>query len=130
MTFTPEPDEAIAWAARMFGAPATSKRERALRFIEEAVELAHCAGIDSFTLTVIFNRVYAKEPNPAEMDKEIGQCRMTLAMLAGIFKIDDDEAFAREWHRLQHIPAEQHRARHALKVQQGFAEGEPENEGD
>lgn len=118
----PRADEVLEWAQRTFGPVACSGRERALRFVEEAVEAGHAAGIDIQTLLRIVVRVYEKQSDPGDLAKEIGQARMTLAAFAWVWQVDDTLEYAREWHRVDCVSPEEHRARHKRKVEQGFAE--------
>lgn len=122
MSFTPDPDEIVEWAQKTFGPVACSQRERALRFIEEAIEVGHAAGLDSHTITLLLNRVYAKAPNTGDVGREIGQARMTLAALAWVLEVNDDIELAREWDRVRNVPRADHRARHRRKIEQGIAE--------
>ena len=49
------PREFLAWAVAMFGPIASLRSERALRFTEEAIELAHAEGVERDTLNKIAN---------------------------------------------------------------------------
>ena len=67
------------------------KRERALRFGEEAVELLQAAGLTKVDMVNLINHVYIKEPG--EMRKELANAQLTLLALGASFGIHvEDEA--------------------------------------
>lgn len=113
------PSRFLAWAIDTFVAVATNPRERAMRFVEEAVELAHACSIDEATMRAIVARVYARLPG--EVPKEMGQALATLELLAKIVDVDLDDEATREFYRVQSVPKEEWAKRHGAKVSLGIA---------
>ena len=113
------PKEFLAWAVGVFGSTATLRDERAMRFVEEAVELAQAEGVDEETMRRNVARVYARRPGSTA--KEIGQAQATLEMLAENIGLSAAGAADREFARAQAIPAEEWARRHAAKAEIGIA---------
>lgn len=108
----------LAWAIEMFGDAAGTQEERAMRFVEEAIELGHALGLSRGKLQIISDRVYSRDGG--DVPKELGQAQMTLEALAESLKLD---AFAEcdvEFNRVRSISKEDHRRRHAAKVAMGM----------
>ena len=109
----------LAWAELMFGRVALDRRERLLRFIEEAVELGQSLGLDRAALAAIADRVYSGPPGaPA---REFGQCLACFECLAHVVDIDADAEATAELRRVQAIPQAEWNRRHAAKVALGIA---------
>lgn len=109
----------LAWAVEMFGPVAKLRSERLLRFVEEAIELAHAEGMERNILVVMADRVYSRPIG--ETPKEIGQaqaCLETFAENIGLSSADEAE---REWQRVQGIPREEWTRRHSAKQALGIA---------
>lgn len=118
------PDRAahwLQWARETFGDVAFDPRERALRFVEEAVELAHAIGLDAETLALIMARVYSRPAGA--VPREIGQCLATFECLARVLEIDADRECTTELARVMAIPKDEWAIRHSAKVAAGFALG-------
>lgn len=113
------PAAALKWAAEMFGEIALEPRERAMRFVEEAVELVHAMGLDATTLQNISTRVYGR--NHGYIPREIGQAQMTLEALAEAIGQNAQREAADEFKRVQAIPKSEWSRRHLAKVDIGIA---------
>lgn len=113
------PKEFLEWAIEMFGPVAKVRGERLLRFIEEAIELAHADGMERETLDAIAGRVYSREPG--DINKEIGQAQACLETYAENIGESSDHLAQVEWERVQKIPREEWSRRHAAKVAIGIA---------
>jgi hypothetical protein len=109
----------LAWAVETFGPVAKLRSERLMRFVEEAIELAHADGMERRILTAIAQRVYARDPG--EINKEIGQAQATLETYAENIGVSSDDLAEREWQRVQSIPREEWERRHAAKQALGIA---------
>lgn len=109
----------LAWAVSMFGEIARDPKERALRFLEEAVELGQAAGISKLELGKILARVYSRPAG--NIAKEIAQSRACLDLLAHIVGVDPAAASAAELDRVRSIPKQEWTRRHQAKVEAGFA---------
>lgn len=108
----------LAWAESTFGPCARSREERAMRFLEEAIELAHVEGVSSVVAAKIVARVYNRPPGTLE--KEIGQCQATLETLALNAGVDPDEQAELEYQRAISLPTEYWRRRHDTKTAFGI----------
>lgn len=113
------PSRFLRWAHGTFGDIALDPRERTMRFLEEALELAQAMSINIETVDAIIWRVYKREPG--EPTKEIGQALATLELLAKVLKIDADAEATKEFYRVQSIPKEEWEHRHSAKVRLGIA---------
>lgn len=110
----------LAWAANTFTADvACDRRERAFRAIEEALELAQACGLSQEDVDRVTERVFDREPG--QIDLEIGQSAMSLAILSEVHGIDMPLAMIMEFNRVQTIPKEEFEKRHAEKVEAGIA---------
>lgn len=113
------PSRFLMWARDTFGDIALDPRERALRFVEEAIELAHASDIDHVTLQAIVKRVWSRPPG--DVSKELGQALATLELLAKATGIDADAEATKEFYRVQSIPKAEWDRRHSAKVKLGIA---------
>lgn len=113
------PSEFLAWAYRTFGPVALVRGERLMRFVEEAIELAHADGMERETLNAIANRVYSRPPG--DVPKEIGQAQATLETYAERIGESSDALAEIEWQRVQSIPQAEWDRRHAAKQAIGIA---------
>lgn len=114
------PKQALQWATSMFGEVALDPRERTMRFVEEAIELAQAMGLDPETVLAIRDRVYSREQGLIR--KEIGQCAMTLEVLAESIGMNANDEATREFARVQSIPREEWQRRHEAKQAIGIAQ--------
>lgn len=119
MTTFDRPSRALNWAVEMFGDVALEPRERTMRFIEEAIELAHALHLERETLDAITERVYGR--GHGKIYQEVGQTQMTLEGLAKVIGIDLEGEADREFFRIQAIPKSEWQRRHAAKQAIGIA---------
>lgn len=113
------PQRALQWAVSTFGSIAADPHERAMRFLEEAVELAHAEGVTAETASKIAARVYSRPAGHTA--QEVGQAAMTLECLAANLGISAEAECANEFLRVQSIPKAEWDRRHAAKVALGIA---------
>jgi hypothetical protein len=116
---TSRPKAFLAWAREMFGPVALLRSERLLRFIEEAIELAHAEGMERDVLNRVADRVYSRPPG--DTPKEIGQTQACLETFAENIGLSSAGEAQREWERVQHIPRVEWERRHAAKQSIGIA---------
>jgi len=109
----------LKWAEATFGAVATDPAERAMRFVEEAIEVAHAIGLEPERVRAIVDRVYSREQGT--LPREIGQAQITLETFAENIGVNADLEANKEFARIQAIPREEWARRHAAKVQLGIA---------
>lgn len=109
----------LAWAAEMFGPVAKLRSERLMRFVEEAIELAHADNMDRTTFDAIANRVYSRPKG--DVPKEIGQAQACLEMFAENIGLSSAEEAEREYQRVQSIPRDEWQRRHSAKQAIGIA---------
>lgn len=113
------PSRALMWAVETFGDVALDRHERALRFVEESIELAEAMCLTSSELQAIIVRVYNRPSG--NVPRELGQCQMTLEVLAKSIGVDLDQEATKEFQRVQDIPKDEWSRRHAAKVAIGIA---------
>ncbi len=118
------PKAFLDWAATVFGSIARSKEERTVRFLEEAIEVAHASGIQIGTVSGLAERVYARPSG--HLSRELGQAAVTLEMLAEVNCLSLEDEAATEFERVQSIPIDEWQARHAAKIKLGIAKASPE----
>lgn len=111
--------EILEWAFGTFGSIATYHDERLMRFLEEAVELVHAAGLPADAVSRITERVYSRPRGT--LTREIGQAGMTLEALAANSGVSVDTEIEREFERVKSIPKEEWNKRHSAKVAIGIA---------
>jgi hypothetical protein len=109
----------LQWAEETFGATAVDPQERALRFLEEALELSMCLGITPEQLQMIGARVYSRPKG--DRWQEFGQVQFTLDLLGEVFGIDPKQRADIEFGRVQAIPKGEWERRHKAKVALGIA---------
>lgn len=114
------PRDFLAWAVETFGPVAQSRSERLMRFVEEAIELAHAEGMAPETIFAIRKRVYGRPRG--DTLKEIGQVQATLETFAENIGASADELAQAEFDRVQNIPRAEWECRHAAKQAIGIAE--------
>lgn len=119
MTTIDRPSRALHWAVEMFGPVALDPEERAMRFLEEAIELAHSIGVLHVTTQALVQRVYSRDKG--DVRREVGQAQMTLETLAKAIGVDADAEAMGEFYRIQSIPKEEWERRHAAKQKIGVA---------
>lgn len=109
----------LSWASRTFGPIALDPRERAMRFLEEATELAQSLGVTELQAHLIAHRVYGRPPG--HPGKEFDQALSTLELLALVCNSDMEREAEAEMHRVLVVPQEEWDRRHAAKVAAGTA---------
>jgi len=89
-----------AWVLEVLGPESLSNpKERALRFVEEAIELAQACSLDAETLHKLVD--YVMQRPVGDPEKEIGGCFITLYAVAEAIDADADAAFTRELKRVR-----------------------------
>jgi len=73
-------------------------RERVLRFVEEAIELAQAVHLDAATLHRLVDYVYSRPVG--EVSQEVAGCLVTLYAAAHSLGVDSDEVFEDEFKRI------------------------------
>jgi hypothetical protein len=121
----------LAWAIDTFGAIANLRSERLMRFVEEAIELAHAAGMTRQELNILADRTYSGERSDASarqghVNKEIGQAQVTLEMYAESIGESSEQLAQAEWERVQTIPLEEWHRRQNAKAGLGIAAPVPD----
>ncbi len=111
--------DALKWCADTFGPVALDRRERALRFVEEAIELAQAEGVEIAAVGAVTGRVYSRPAG--DTSKEIGQAQMCLEVLAANYGVSADVEACREFDRVRKVPKEEWARRHSAKVALGIA---------
>ncbi len=111
--------ETLQWAVDTFGPCARDRRERAMRFLEEALELAQAEGLEVRDVDRLMWRVF--ERPPGETEQEIAGVHITLASLSERAGIQISEAVEAEWRRIESKPPEYFQHKHADKVAEGVA---------
>jgi hypothetical protein len=98
------------------------RKERASRIVEEAIELAQAEGVDSTIVTAITTRVYSR---PVGLPSQEGAgVRLTwLAWCSTTFN-DPVDICAAELERIEALPADHFRKKHADKVAVGASQVE------
>ena len=111
---------AHAWAVRCFGSEHVGDPQvRALRLVEEAVELAQAVGAPQSKILDVVSAVYAKPAG--EPFQEVGGVSMTLAIFCQSLGINPDRAFERELTRCLSKTPEHFRAREQTKIDGGLS---------
>lgn len=110
------------WCVRTFGMQnATSQRVRALRFLEEAIELGQALGLSEVIADALMTRVYAKEKG--DIKQEFGGVYVTLNVLAESMRLDLRQMGEAEFDRCKQVPEEKFRQRNKEKDDMGFGPG-------
>jgi hypothetical protein len=107
------------WALRCFGSDhVTNTPERALRCLEEAVELAQALGVPMDTAKLCVDTVY-KRP-VGDPDQEIGGVLHTVAILCEATDRNGAELHEREVRRVLNKPPKDYAARNQEKLDLGL----------
>lgn len=92
-------DTCLKWAQDVLGeASVNDKTERALRFLEEALELVQVAGVSAEQVATMTDYVFGRPQG--EIHQEVGGVGLTLALLCGAHDVDMDRAFKIELTRV------------------------------
>jgi hypothetical protein len=113
----------LLWAIETFGPVAKLRSERLMRFVEEAIELAHADNMERAVLDVIANRVYSRPAG--DVSKEIGQAQACLETYAENIGESATALAEREWQRVRTVPKTEWERRHAAKQAIGIALSQP-----
>lgn len=108
----------LDWARRSFGERAMNPKERALRVLEEALELAQAEGVELELVDKLARHVYGKPPgDPAQ---EIGGVAVTLLCYCERKGLSNEAEEVREFRRVLGLPIEYLQKRHAAKEAAGI----------
>lgn len=107
------------WCIATFGRAEQELRERAIRLVEEAIELAQAEGVGEGTLRNLLEVVYSKPAGNAA--QEAGGVGTTLLAYCQAKGISANRAEKEEWDRVREIDPEYFRERHAKKVVAGVS---------
>lgn len=122
----PRAREILDWAVLTFGPVANDPKERALRLIEETLELVQAVGLSIEDIQRIAKRTYSRPPG--QVPREVGQVYVTLALIAEVHGVSAQKEGVVEWNRIQSIPKPEWDSRHAAKVADGTAHASPLDE--
>jgi len=111
--------EVAAWVERVFGAESLATEERALRFVEEAVELAQASGLSAERVRAVAEHVYARPTG--EVAREVGGVGVTLIALCAVLGVSAEDEEAAEVARVFAVDPEHMRERNERKVAVGIA---------
>jgi NTP pyrophosphatase (non-canonical NTP hydrolase) len=90
------------WMDEVFGQSVTGDvRERTVRFLEEAVELAQAVGVAKADVARVSDYVYSRPVG--DPSQEVGGVLVTLAALCGETKINLEYAVATEFDRIDTV---------------------------
>lgn len=109
----------LAWAIETFGDIAADPRERALRLLEEALEVVQATGLPYSDVMAVAKRTYDRPCG--DLAKELGGLVMTTEALAQASGIQLYDEAAKEYQRITSIPKDHWAKRHAEKVAAGTA---------
>jgi nucleoside 2-deoxyribosyltransferase len=113
------PRAMLDWCHQTFGDVALDRVERAVRLLEEAMELAQTQGISPTLVQRLADRVFSR---PAGVTlQEVGQVQNLLECLAENLGLCAREAGRREFDRCRAVPQEEWDRRHAEKVERNIA---------
>lgn len=107
------------WVRRTFGTSTLSATERALRFIEEALELVQAQGIPAERVRAVLDHVYGKPPG--SINQEVGGVGVTLLGYCAACGISADAEEFEEMRRVFAIDPAHFRQRHDVKARAGIA---------
>jgi hypothetical protein len=113
------PKEFLAWAVEIFGPIALEREERLLRFMEEAIELGHAAGLRKAQMLRLIERAYMRPRGIVKA--EVGQAQACLETFAESIGLSSTNEAQAEFDRVRTIPKEEWVRRHAAKVKIGIA---------
>lgn len=109
----------LEWVKNTFGPATTGSHERALRLLEEAIELVQAEGITRSEVEAIIDHVFRKPPGKPE--QEAGAVGVTLLAYCEARGFSADAAERIEYERVSKIDPSHFRARHNLKADAGIA---------
>lgn len=110
---------ACAWAGACFGEEhCMDQRIRAMRFLEEAIELAQAMGLEQDMVGKLSDHIYARERG--EIYQEIGGVGVTLLVLAQSVGLSADACETGELRRVIAKGNEHFKKRNEEKIDLGF----------
>lgn len=113
-------EDCTAWVTDAFGSEcATNTKERALRVLEEAVELAQSLDVTKEEAERVLNRTFTREVG--ETAQEVAGLQFTLMVLALRLGLNPVVECIRELTRVRGIPLSHFRNKHANKLAAGTA---------
>lgn len=117
------------WMVTRFGLPvALNRKERTMRVLEEALELAQAEGVTWAAALLLLDHVFKKPAGEPEQEAA-GIMVTMLAWFAITPSLSMEEVTVQEIGRIRNLPADHFRARHNKKASAGVAmEGIPPKE--
>lgn len=110
---------AVRWATRCFGPDhVNSPEQRAVRFLEEAIELYQATGADREMALKLVNFVFDRPVG--DVENELGGVGLTLLLIANATGHDADAAEEKELLRVLEKPRGEFAARNQKKNDAGF----------
>ncbi len=106
------------WVESRLGRTAMDSHERAMRFLEESLELAQAVGVDELEARRLLNSVWVKPKGVVE--QEVGGVGTTLLGLCASLDLDMLAAFDKEIERIDNLPAEKFRIRQEENARVGI----------
>lgn len=111
--------QVVAWVTAAFGeVQATDVRQRAVRFLEEAIELYQAAGAPKEMAHDLLDFVFSRPRG--EVGQELGGVGVTVLALAAAAGVDADDVERAEIARVLSSPVNHWSARNAVKNAAGF----------
>ncbi len=109
---------AFAWAVQTYGPKARARRYQALRFLEEAMELAQALGLTYDDMDYVANYVNARRIGSANV--EIGDVRLSLDILAESIGLSSEQCYEDCLTRIAALDSAQTRERDEGKIAAGL----------
>lgn len=114
---------AMDWAIRAFGPDQVhNPMHRAIRTVEEAVEMAQARGVPKMTMQRIVDVVYNREPG--NFIQEVGGLMLTTGVMCAACDVDMENAFLIELQRVLDKPLAHFANRNAEKDRLGLKPGD------
>ena len=109
------------WGEKAFGnLSMRNRKERLLRFLEEALELVHAGGVEVEDILTLTAHVY-KRP-PGLVAQELGGVGVTAYTVAEAFGLDLEDAVITEVERVLEKPIEHFQRRNFEKIREGITD--------
>lgn len=105
------------WVRDTYGPEASGPRERALRFTEEALEVAEASGLTIVDVMKLVGRAFSRPTGKLRV--ELAQAVLTLEGLAESYGYDVHDDADKELERVRALPASYWHDRHNRKVVEG-----------
>jgi len=119
---------ACDWVQRCFGADVLlNRQERALRLLEETLELAQSVGVPPSDVRTLVDYVYSRPPGMET--REIGSVLLTAAVMCRVLGWSDPtDLLLSELRRVLDTDVDKFKRRWREKIEAGVAFAEPEME--